>query len=87
MEERRRLDDKNWEKVLNYIEDTKVYRGTLDEKLIGVKSEISELKDKVKTQNGRIGVLETNYAKIAGAVALIGLMIPVVVFVINKLFK
>ena len=87
MEERRRIDDKNWEKVLNYIEDTKVYRGTLDEKLINVKEEISELKEKVKTQNGRIGVLEHNYAKIAGAVALIGLMMPVVVYVINKLFK
>lgn len=87
MEERRRLEDKNWDKVLNYIEDTKVYRGTLDEKLIGVKAEITELKEKVKTQNGRIGILEQNYAKIAGAVALIGLMMPIVVFVINKLFK
>ena len=86
-EERRRYDDKNWERVFQYIEDSKQYRGSLDEKVVGIKEDIVELKEKVKIQNGRVNALELKNANLNGKIASVGAVGTFIGWVITNFFK
>jgi len=87
MEERRRQDDKNWEEIKKFINESREYRSAdIVKQDYQVKS-IDLLNEKVKVQNGRIGKLEINDAKITGALAIITLGMPVILFLLNRLFK
>lgn len=58
MEERRRLEDKNWESVRTFITESRVYRA---EDSITQKYQVENielLKNQVKIQNGRVFSLE-----------------------------
>lgn len=58
MEERQRLEDKNWEEVKNFIADSRDYR-VRDEVTQKYQVEtIQKLENQVKTQNGRVFGLE-----------------------------
>lgn len=87
MEERRRMYDKNWDEILKFIQESRDYRGKDEIRQEYQLKSIVELSDKVKIQNGRIGKLEINDAKITGALAVITLGMPVILFMLNKLFK
>ena len=87
MEERRRMDDKNWEKVDEFITESRVFRSALKVENENQLATLIELRDKIKTQNGRIGKLEINDAKITGALAVIVVGMPVILFLLNRLFK
>lgn len=58
MEDRRRSDDKNWEEIKKFIEESRVYRvGDAVTQKYQVEN-IEALKNAVKIQNGRVVKLE-----------------------------
>ena len=59
MEERRRSDDKNWEKLNSFMDESRDYR-TRDEITQKYQAEnLEALKNAVKIQNGRVFKLES----------------------------
>lgn len=87
MEDRRRAEDKHWEKIDDFISESRAFRAALKVETENQSITLVELRDKVKTQNGRIGKLEINDAKISGALAIIVIGMPVILFLLNRLFK
>jgi transcriptional regulator with XRE-family HTH domain len=58
VEERRRVDDKQWEKVNSYIDESREYRAALNVTLDYMKKTQEELAERVKIQNGRVTKIE-----------------------------
>jgi anti-sigma-K factor RskA len=58
MEERRRMEDKNWEDFRASMVEAKMYRAADAERQLNLLSDIAEIKTQVKKTNGRVDVLE-----------------------------
>lgn len=57
-QERRRVDDKHWEKIDAYIDESREYRGALKVQMKQVEENLVDLNEKFKVQNGRVNKLE-----------------------------
>lgn len=58
MEERRRIEDKNWKEVATFIEESRIYRAQDEITQKYQVENIESLKNKVGIQNGRVLKLE-----------------------------
>lgn len=59
MEERRRSDDKNWDEIKQFIEESRSYRAADQVKQEYQITAIKALNERVAIQNGRVGKLES----------------------------
>ncbi len=58
VEDRRRADDKNWDEIKTFIEESRTYRATDKLKQEYQIASMEALNERVKIQNGRVGRLE-----------------------------
>lgn len=76
--ERRRSDDAHLERINNYIEESKEFRGELKATLKHQTEKLEELNEKVRIQNGRVYKLEKFHWVTIGVCSLFMVLIRMV---------
>lgn len=75
------------EKLEENMHTSSVHIATTNLLLVNIDKTLTELKDAKVTQNGRISKLENWQAKILGALGVMGLGMPVIIYIVIKSIK